>query len=117
MGGMARRDASPIGVSLIAPKIPRICLPCDTAPSLACTGSGQMGGYGSGRRGARPTVGSGLILDLSRLFKAGLKRGFSTSGTLRWSDAGVQEESASMGFEARLGENDGYIRLRWTFTD
>jgi hypothetical protein len=35
---------------------------------------------------------------------------------LRWSIVGTGEEIASIGFEARLGEKDGYIRLHWTST-
>lgn len=77
-----------------------------------------MGGYGSGRSGGRPTVESGLSLDLSRLFKTGwLKPGAWTSGTLRWTIVGSGEETASMGFEAHLGEEEGHIRLHWTATN
>ena len=77
-----------------------------------------MGGYGSGRSGGRPTVESGLTLNLPRLFKTGwLKPGAWTSGVLRWSIVGTGEETASMGFEARLGEGEGYIRLHWTSTN
>jgi hypothetical protein len=36
---------------------------------------------------------------------------------LRWSIGGTGEEIASIGFEARLGEKDGYIRLHWTSTN
>ena len=77
-----------------------------------------MGGYGSGRSGGRPTVESALTLNLPRLFKTGwLKPGAWTSGTLRWSIVGTGEEIASMGFEARLGDKEGHIRLHWTSTD
>ena len=77
-----------------------------------------MGGLGSGNSGGRPTVEGSLTLDLPRLIKAGwLKPGSSTSGTLRWSNVGTGEEIASMGFEARLGAEEGYIRLRWTSTN
>jgi hypothetical protein len=71
-----------------------------------------MGGYGSGRSGGRPTVEDSLSLNLPRLFKTGwLKKGAWTSGILRWSIVGTGEEIASIGFEARLGEKDGYVRL------
>jgi hypothetical protein len=36
---------------------------------------------------------------------------------LRWSIVGTGEEIASMGFEARLGEEEGYVRLHWTSTN
>jgi len=36
---------------------------------------------------------------------------------LRWSIVGTGEEIASIGFEARLGEKDGYVRLHWTSAD
>jgi len=73
-----------------------------------------MGGYGSGRSGGRPTVEDSLSLNLSRLFKTGwLKQGAWISGTI----VGSGEETASIGFEARLGEKDGYVRLHWTSTN
>jgi hypothetical protein len=74
--------------------------------------------YGSGRSGGRPTVEDSLSLNLPRLFKTGwLKQGAWISGTLRWSIVGTGEETASIGFEARLGEKDGYVRLHWTSTN
>ena len=77
-----------------------------------------MGGYGSGRSGGCPTIESGLTLNLSRLFKTGwLKPAAWTSGVLRWSVVGTGEEIASMGFEARLSKEEGYIRLHWISTD
>jgi hypothetical protein len=77
-----------------------------------------MGGYGSGRSGGRPTVESSLTLNLARLFDTGwLKPGIWTSGTLRWSIIGTGEETASMSFEARLGKEEGDIRLRWISTN
>src|ERR1700730_12071747 len=78
-----------------------------------------MGGYGKRKIwGAADTASNSLSLTLPRLFKTGwLKQGAWTSGTLRWSIVGTGEEIASIGFEARLGEKDGYIRLHWTSTD
>ena len=65
-----------------------------------------MGGYGSGRSGGHPTVESSLTLNLPRLFNTGwLKPGTWTSGTLRWSIV-KHQETASTGFEARLGEEE-----------
>jgi len=77
-----------------------------------------MGGYGSGRSGGWPTVEDSFSLNLPRLFKMGwLKPGVWTSGTLRWSIVGTGEETASIGFEARLGGEDGHVRLHWTSTN
>jgi hypothetical protein len=77
-----------------------------------------MGGYGSGKSGGRPTVESGLMLDVSRLFKDGfLKPGASTFGTLRWTVVSTGEETASMGFQSELSEDSGYVRLYWASTD
>jgi hypothetical protein len=77
-----------------------------------------MGGYGSGRSGGRPTVESSLTLDLRRLFRNGtLKVGGWTSGTLRWTLVSSGEETASLGYQSHLVEDNGYIRLYWTSTD
>lgn len=76
-----------------------------------------MGGNGSGRWGGRPTVENSLTLNLSWLLETGwLKPRASTRGTLRWSAVGTGEIT-SVGFESCLGEQSGYIRLHWTFTD
>src|SRR5829696_1895929 len=75
-----------------------------------------MGGMGSGRWGGRPTVGSGLSLDLNRLLRTGsITRDATTTGTLTWSQYG--EQVASMGYKAVLGPERGHIRLSWTSTD
>jgi hypothetical protein len=77
-----------------------------------------MGGYRSGRSGGRPTVESSLTLDLQRLFKTGwLKAGARTSGLLKWTWVSTGEETASIGFESDLGEEIGYVQLRWTSTN
>jgi len=77
-----------------------------------------MCGYGSGRSGGRPTVESGLTLDLPCLFKDGsLKVGAWTFGSLRWTVVSTGEETASMGFQSHLGEDTGYVRLHWTSTN
>ena len=74
-----------------------------------------MGGYGSGRSGGRPTVEDSLSLNLPRFFKMGwLKPGAWTSGTLRWTIVGIGKETASIGFEARLGKEEGHVHLHWT---
>src|SRR3954462_7005493 len=77
-----------------------------------------MGGMGSGRSGGRPTVGSGLSLDLNKLLRDGtLKRAVPASGTLTWSYVHSGEHVASMGYSATLGPERGHVRLHWTTTD
>ncbi len=77
-----------------------------------------MGGLGSGRWGGRPTVESSLTLNLSHLFKSGwLKDRACTAGTLQWSAAWIGGEIASVDFESCLGEEAGYMHLRWRSTD
>lgn len=74
-----------------------------------------MGGCRSGRSGGRPTVESCLTLDASHLVKTALlKPGATTEGVLRWTNVYTGHETDSMGFEARLGENEGSVRLQWT---
>src|SRR5829696_327817 len=75
-----------------------------------------MGGMGSGRWGGRPTVGSGLSLDINKLLRDGsIIRNATTTGTLTWSQSG--EQVASMGYQAVLGPERGHMRLSWTRTD
>jgi hypothetical protein len=75
-----------------------------------------MGGVGSGRWGGRPTVGSGLSLDINKLLRDGsITRNATTTGTLAWSRYG--EQVASIGYQAVLGPERGHIRLSWTRTD
>jgi hypothetical protein len=77
-----------------------------------------VGGYGSWRSGGRPTVESGLTLDLQRLFKTGwLKADARILGLLRWTLVRTGEETASIGFESDLGHETGYAQLRWTSTN
>jgi hypothetical protein len=77
-----------------------------------------MGGYGSGRSGGRPTVESSLTLDLRRLFKTGwLKVDARILGLLQWTLVSTGEETASIGFESDLGQETGYVQLRWTSTN
>lgn len=77
-----------------------------------------MGGYGSGRKGWHPTVESGPALDISRLLKTGwLRPDATTRGILRWTDLRTGHETASMGYEARLRETSGSVRLHSCATD
>ena len=70
-----------------------------------------MGGYNSGRHGGRPTVGSGLTLDLYKLIRQGLlKPGQYRGGSIIWTRVGSGE---------RVGWVDtdrGHVRLRYTST-
>src|SRR4051794_38683985 len=78
----------------------------------------DVGGFGSGRRGGRPTVGSGLSLDLNKLVRNGtLKPNATTTGAISWSYTHSGEHVASMGYKATLGTERGHIRLYWTETD
>jgi hypothetical protein len=77
-----------------------------------------VGGYGSGRSRGWSSVESSLTLDLQRLFKTGwLKVNVRTSGLLQWTLVRTGQETASVGFESDLGEQSGYVQLRWTSTD
>lgn len=76
-----------------------------------------MGGYGSGRSGGRPTVESGLTLDLYRLIRQGLvKPGCHCSGPIVWTRVGTGERVASIGYQAEMGVDQGYVRLCYTTT-
>jgi hypothetical protein len=104
---------------------PQSCIRSTPPRSSASLGAGyendgrqQVGGYGSGRSGGRPTVESGLTLDLRRLFKTGwLRPGARTSGLLSWTTVNTGRETASVGFQSDLGEEGGYVQLHWTSTN
>ena len=60
-----------------------------------------MGGYGSGRRGGRPSVESSFRIELRKLRRAGfLKPGYDTSGVWSWQN--------------NYGEHTGSMRVRCT---
>ena len=76
-----------------------------------------MGGYGSGRGGGRPTTDNGLTLALSKLFRDGLFRpGGAYSGSIEWTNTTTGELVGSIGYEARLGQDWGRVRLKYTTT-
>jgi len=76
-----------------------------------------MGGYGSGRSGGRPTTDNGLTLTLSKLFRYGLFRpGGAYSGSIEWTNTTTGELVGSIGFAARLGQDWGRVRLKYTTT-
>ena len=76
-----------------------------------------MGGYNSGRHGGRPTVGSGLTLDLYKLIRQGLlKPGQYRGGSFIWTRVGSGERVGSVDYEAHMAADRGHVRLRYTST-
>jgi hypothetical protein len=77
-----------------------------------------MGGFGSGRYGGRPTIESGLTLDINRLLRKGdMVPGKHVSGALIWSNVrtGEQEQIASIGYEASLvNPETAWARLHYS---
>jgi hypothetical protein len=72
-----------------------------------------MGGYNSGR----PTVESGLTLDLYKVIRQGLFRpGQFRSGSIVWTHVGTGERVASIGYEAHMEGDGGQVRLHYTTT-
>ena len=75
----------------------------------------DVGGYGSGRRGGRPTADASLRLDLAWMLREGLAiDGRNCSGTLRWSCRG--RESGSIGYRAMMDGSHGK-RLELEFSN
>jgi hypothetical protein len=76
-----------------------------------------MGGYNSGRYGGRPTIESGLTLDLYKLIRQGLFRpGENLSGSIVWTHVGSGERIGSVGYEAHMAGDHGHVRLQYTTT-
>jgi hypothetical protein len=75
-----------------------------------------MGGFGSGRYSAKPTVESGLTLDINRLLRQrNIAPGDHCFGSLKWRNAATEEDAGSLGYEAYLVETDGgWLRLRYS---
>lgn len=75
-----------------------------------------MGGFGSGRYGGRPTVESGLTLDINELLRNRIiVPGSQVFGSLRWSKSRTNEEIASLSYEARLVDpEDAWVRLSYS---
>jgi hypothetical protein len=77
-----------------------------------------MGGTGSGNHGGRPTVEHALKLDLHHLIRNGSFRpGATVVGSLTWTDSYSGQQTASIGYEAHMGEDSGWVRLRYTTTN
>lgn len=75
-----------------------------------------MGGYNSGRHSGRPTIESGLMLDINLLLrKRHIRPGQHVSGSLTWSNTRTGEETASIGYEANLVSPEAaWARLHYT---
>jgi hypothetical protein len=78
-----------------------------------------MGGFGSGRYGGRPTVESGLTLDINRLLRQrNILPGGRGFGTLKWSNATTGEDVGSLSYEACLVDaEDAWLRLRYSVNE
>jgi hypothetical protein len=76
----------------------------------------MVGGYGSGRQCGRPTVESGLTLDINRLLRQrNILPGEHVSGSLTWSYTHSGERTASIGYEAFLVLPEAaWARLHYT---
>ena len=70
-----------------------------------------MGGYNSGRHGGRPTVGSGVTLDLYKLIRQGfLKPGQYRGGSIIWTRMRWRTyERETARIEAAEGITDAYL--------
>lgn len=74
-----------------------------------------MGGYNSGRHGARSTIDSGLVIDINRLHRDGLLR--SHQGSLNWTEIDTGRRVASIGFDVQIEDQVcGWIRLHYVAT-
>jgi hypothetical protein len=77
-----------------------------------------MGGTGSGNYGGKPTVEAALKLDLHHLIRTGYFRLDATvTGSLTWTDTHSGKQTASIGYEAHMDEESGWVRLRYTTTN
>jgi hypothetical protein len=76
-----------------------------------------MGGFNSGRYGGRPTVESGLTLDLYKLILQRLFRpGQNLSGSIVGTRVGSGERVGSVGYKAHMAGDHGHVRLQYTTT-
>ena len=74
-----------------------------------------MGGYGSGRRGARPAVEDGLTIDLPLMMQRGwvCNGGAKYHGSLKWTTNGQKRATVSYGY-SMVDPAAAYIELRYT---
>ena len=77
-----------------------------------------MGNSNSGRRGGKPVIEQGLVLDLTRLMRQGLVKPHTwRQGTLRWYLVSTGEPTSSIGYDAHLlNERNAWMRLHYTIT-
>jgi hypothetical protein len=76
-----------------------------------------MGGYGSGRSGGAPLIEDGLTLDIDKLRRDRLiGPGIYRSGSLQWTETFTGREVADIRYEARIGDEEGTLRLIYTTT-
>jgi hypothetical protein len=74
-----------------------------------------MGGYGSGRRGGRPTVESALRLDIDAIVRAGaIKPGAYVEGNLKLPS---YDGELVIEFGSSVSTAGSWIRLKYTVTD
>jgi hypothetical protein len=75
-----------------------------------------MGSYRSGRHGGRPTVESGLTLDINDFRRRRkIVPGSLRFGTLCWRNAATGEDVGSLSYEACLVDTkDPWLRLRYS---
>jgi hypothetical protein len=78
-----------------------------------------MGGFGSGRCGGRPTIESGLTLDINRLLRhRNIVPGDQCFGSLKWRNVATGEDVGSVSYEACLADaDDAWLRLRYSVDD
>lgn len=68
--------------------------------------------------GWHPHLESALCLDLRRMFKTGaIWPGCDTAGGWRWTNSYTGEPTASIGYRAKLGTEDGTLTLDYTRTN
>jgi hypothetical protein len=76
-----------------------------------------MGGSNSGRYGGRPTVESGLTLDLYRLIRQKLFQPGHRSGSITWTHVGTGNRAGQIGYHAFMNDEDGFVRLHYITTN
>jgi hypothetical protein len=76
-----------------------------------------MGGSNGGRYGDRPTVESGLTLDLYRLIRQKLFQAGHRSGSITWTHVRTGNRAGQVGYHALMNDEDGCVRLHYITTN